>query len=374
VNEAGHAPRLRVLYLMHVDWGWIRQRPHHLAEGLAAQHELEVVYPRSWRRSALVRNESAVTRRGLLQVPLRRHLPLAAAVDTTLKRLAVRAELAAFQPDVVWLTHPRLEPLLPDELPPGAILVYDCMDDALAFPDTPVERRGLAEAEARLAWRSALVFASSARLAELLVARGFPQARLELLGNAGDAEIAPRAPAARAPGAPLRAAYFGTISSWLDFAAILHALDAIPELEVSLVGPREAPVPSHPRLAVRGPVPHERLAGLAAEADVLLVPFQRTELVESVDPVKLYEYVAFGREIVSLRWAESEKFARFAHLYDTPAELVAALDLVRRGGGRPGEHDLAERTEFLRRNSWGARAAQAGAALCRARGAWRQAS
>ena len=138
-----------------------------------------------------------------------------------------------------------------------------------------------------------------------------------------------------------------------------------PSFRWSSIGPREVSVPRHPRLNVRGPVPHERLAAVAAELDVLLVPFRRTPLVESVDPVKMYEYVAFGREVVCLRWPEVERFAPFAHLYESPAEMTDILAELARGTRRCVMSSEA-RTDFLRRHSWDARVRQAEAALARA--------
>jgi hypothetical protein len=360
-------PRLRVLYLMHVDWDWIRQRPHHLAEGLAARHEVQVLYPRSWRRSVLVENDSPVARRALVPVPLRRRLRAVARIDRVVQRRAIADEVARFRPDVVWITHPRLEPLLPDPLPPAAMLVYDCMDDAAAFPDTPVEREGLARAEERIAERAAMTFASSGALATLLRSRGFTPGRMEIVRNASCVApaAAPSPPRPRAPGDPLRAAYFGTVSSWLDFDALRAALDAVPQLTIDLVGPQEVGVPRHARLRVRPSVPHERLAALAAEADVLLAPFRRTPLIDAVDPVKMYEYVAFGRDVVCLRWPEVEQFAPFAHLYDDAAGLAAVLRELARGAVRPVAPD--GRADFLRRNRWEDRVAQVEAALARAR-------
>ena len=51
-----------LLYLMHVDWRWIKQRPHFLAEILSEDLDLAVVHPLKRGRSALPENHSAVTR------------------------------------------------------------------------------------------------------------------------------------------------------------------------------------------------------------------------------------------------------------------------------------------------------------------------
>ena len=37
----------RILYIMGIDWQWIYQRPHILAEKLAQDYDVTVVFPRS---------------------------------------------------------------------------------------------------------------------------------------------------------------------------------------------------------------------------------------------------------------------------------------------------------------------------------------
>src|SRR5580704_14812587 len=48
--------KLRLLYITHVDWGHVRQRPHHLAAALAAHVDVTVVFPISRHRSRVVSN------------------------------------------------------------------------------------------------------------------------------------------------------------------------------------------------------------------------------------------------------------------------------------------------------------------------------
>ena len=37
--------RKKILYIMHVDWNWIKQRPHFIAEELTTWYDIKVVYP-----------------------------------------------------------------------------------------------------------------------------------------------------------------------------------------------------------------------------------------------------------------------------------------------------------------------------------------
>ena len=36
--------RKKILYLMHIPWGWIKQRPHFLAELLSIDFDVDVFY------------------------------------------------------------------------------------------------------------------------------------------------------------------------------------------------------------------------------------------------------------------------------------------------------------------------------------------
>ena len=38
---------------MNVDWDWIKQRPHFIAEGLATKNEIKVIYQYRYQRDGL---------------------------------------------------------------------------------------------------------------------------------------------------------------------------------------------------------------------------------------------------------------------------------------------------------------------------------
>ena len=38
----------RILYFMHVDWNWIKQRPHFLAEGLSQHFKVDVWHEKTY--------------------------------------------------------------------------------------------------------------------------------------------------------------------------------------------------------------------------------------------------------------------------------------------------------------------------------------
>jgi hypothetical protein len=81
------------------------------------------------------------------------------------------------------------------------------------------------------------------------------------------------------------------------------------------------------------------------------MPFQVTPLIESVDPVKLYEYINFGKPILSVYYDEIARFAPFVHFYrshDEALDIISQLAAAKIGR----KYSEIEREAFLSANSW----------------------
>jgi len=157
---------------------------------------------------------------------------------------------------------------------------------------------------------------------------------------------------------PTKIAYFGTIAEWFDFDVLVAALNEIPGLEFHLLGPVSSPnVPSHARLKFHRPISHERLAEFAAGFDAFVMPFRVTPLIESVDPVKLYEYLAFGKEVLSVGYAEIDRFSHLVHFYRGPEEFVRLSTQLSKGN-LIRKNTIDARTPFLAQSTWSTRAIQ----------------
>lgn len=341
--------RPRILYLSHIDWRWIKQRPQFIAEGLAESFDVQVADRRLWRRDQLVDDHSTLTPHPIRRFPFRR-FAASAAMSRILERRRIEQLDDRFRPDLVWLCYPSFYPGLPPRLRRDAAIVYDCMDEPTAFA-FPHEQERVVESESKLLEEAALVLCSSGALADDLRARGTAQDRLRVVRNGYAGEMLPASGPAGREGR-LRAGYAGTIASWLDFASLLAALEALPQLEIHLLGPVESNVviPRHSRLVPHPPVRHAEVADRAREWDVLLMPFVRSRLIDRVDPVKLYEYVNFDRPIVAVRYPEITRFEPFVDFYSGPAELIDRLRIQLDGPRRKYTPD--QRVDFLRQNSW----------------------
>ncbi len=55
------------------------------------------------------------------------------------------------------------------------------------------------------------------------------------------------------------------------------------------------------------------------------MPFKLNDIVEAVDPVKLYEYINFNKDILTISYKEIERFSKFTYSYDGYDEFKSQL-------------------------------------------------
>jgi teichuronic acid biosynthesis glycosyltransferase TuaH len=358
----------KLLYLMHIDWQWAKQRPHFIAEGLAGHFSVYVSFCFSYRRRLMNGAPAAASLRArpILSLPFQR-LRLLKQLSRWLAiiQLAFRVRRAS----IIWITHPSMYHLVESTLGQRKMVIYDCMDDALEFPTMANDRRKideLAALEARLVRRASVVFTSSRYLRSKLESRYGDGLNIHVVNNAASVALTGSlhreyvtgdvadllGQAVNAPGK--RILYIGTISEWFDFDLILHSLELVEGVSYILVGPCEITPPTHERLFVLPPVKHADVAKLMAWADALVMPFQLTELIRSVNPVKVYEYIASSKPALVLRYGETEIFDPYVHLYEGAQEFLKLVSNVAAGEiGAKVEVDAAQ--EFVQRNTWPAR-------------------
>ncbi|HEY0118852.1 MAG TPA: glycosyltransferase, partial [Cellulomonas sp.] len=201
---------------------------------------------------------------------------------------------------VLWVNDPALAALLDTGAGP---VLYDVTDDWLA---ATLPARGLERAradEAALLRRAAVVTVCSPHLAQIKGA-GRP---VTLVTNGVDLDryrrTAPRP--ADLPAAPV-ALYAGTLhADRLDVALTARTARALRGVaRLVLLGPDALEAPDRETLQAAGVVllgarPYEEVPAYLQHADALVVPHVVSPFTESLDPLKLYEYLAVGRPVVS---------------------------------------------------------------------------
>ena len=121
---------------------------------------------------------------------------------------------------------------------------------------------------------------------------------------------------------------------------------------------------SHPNVKWLGPRPYAALPRYLRRFDVATIPFAINPITISTSPLKLFEYFAAGKPVVTTPMPECAAFPEVRIAADARA-FADALDPARRDGA-----DAAFRARvraIARANSWDARVAEALGALARAK-------
>jgi glycosyltransferase involved in cell wall biosynthesis len=360
-----------VLFFGAVDWSHTWQRPQQLASRLAAQGRVVYVDPIGLRTvrlsdaSRLMRRLRApeaepVTRPAGLSVLSGHAATLASGLGAPpewtarLMVAAVRRALSesGIEKPVIWAGTPSPAVVTALDHLPSRLLVYDCLDAVAAFrPDSSEVEM----AEAALARRAGVVLATSAVL-EARMRRW--NAHPLLVPNAADYEHFSRPVAADETPAEIRAlprpvvGYVGEVAAWFDTGLVRRLALRHPDWSIVLVGPATAEARHalpDANIHLLGRRPYSELPRYLAGFDCCLIPFRASPLTAAVSPVKLYEYLAAGRPVVSTPIPSVLPFAREV-LVGADRRFLEAVDEA--VAGRDDVAAAEARRRRARANTW----------------------
>lgn len=238
-------------------------------------------------------------------------------------------------------------------------VIYYCGDDfgALAGVDHAIAR----DMEAELADRADLILAASPDMA----AR-FPASKTLLLPHGVDHALfsTPVAPAAEVLGDRPVAGFYGALAPWIDVELIASVARRLPNWRFVLVGPEQTdvkPLRACSNILLTGARPHDALPSFSQHWTAGIIPFRDNAQIRAANPLKLREYLAAGRPIVSTAFPALAPYAAHATVVDSAERYAAALEAAR--------HDdagaAARRQASVAGESWTARAAEAAALIDR---------
>ena len=345
---------MRILYLMHVNWYWIRQRPHIFAELLSKTAKLKLLHFCMFRKGHKSPERAPdFLEASLLRVPdrLLQTFRLFGWINRIVIAAQVRSAARSIQPSIVWVTHPIFYPAIARLS--GCKIVYDCMDDHSQFSSAAAAH--LVELENALLARADLTIFSSQTLATRITARFRPD-KYAVVNNGVSESLVRRLEAAseREASHPrntiCKMGYFGTISHWFDWPLIFSLLERFPNLHLELAGPIEVEWVPHERVHYKGIFAAGDLANFVDECEFLVMPFIVNELIKSVDPVKLYEYIAYNKPSLAPRYPETERFSPWVSLYNSIDDAAETVDRLLRS--HSGHAEIACKVAFLNENTW----------------------
>jgi hypothetical protein len=260
------------------------------------------------------------------------------------------------RPPVIVTTLPIIADLV-GELP-AERWVYYCVDDFAGWPG--YDGATMQRMERDLVPRMDVTIAASDALAESLTRMG---ARPQVLTHGVDlAEWSaplksPAAPAELAGLAPPYVLFWGVIDRRMDSGWIRALSNRLTEGTIVLMGPQEDPDPvlaGLPRVAIRPPVPFDRLPALAAHAAALVMPYIDAPVTRAMQPLKLKEYLATGRPAVVRRLPATQAWADACDVCNDADAFTAAVLARLSGTLAAGQAQARQR---LALESWDRKAA-----------------
>ena len=216
-------------------------------------------------------------------------------------------------------------------------VVYDITDDWISLTQRDWLRRLTAAQDAALCRRADAVIVCSQKLYDMK--RGLTS-NLHLIPNGVDAAHYRRVqdtalplppPAAHWPRPVL--GYTGTVHpDRVDVGLIEVLARRFAHGTVALVGPNHLPAPDEARLKalgnvqMTGPIPYAQVPDYMRAFDVCITPHRMTPFTESLNPIKLWEYLAGGKPIVSTDVAGFRDYPQFVRIAGTPEAFLEACE------------------------------------------------
>ena len=269
------------------------------------------------------------------------------------------ARKAGLRSPLLWINDHCAEPLV-GHLGERAV-VYDITDDWALMPAVGEDERArIVASDARLCARANLVVVCSDALER---SRRHKCRRLVKVPNGVDAEHyrACRDGTVTERKAQPVFGYVGTLhGDRLDIELIKALAKAFPEGRVTLCGPdfltdkERAELSAQPNIERMGPVDYSEVPEVIARFDVCILPHRCTPFTESLNPIKLWEYLASSKPVAATPVAGFREKAHLCHLGAGLDGFVAACTAAL----KEDPSRACARVREAESNSWSARSTQ----------------
>ena len=139
--------------------------------------------------------------------------------------------------------------------------------------------------------------------------------------------------------------FLGAVEHWIDLDLIEYLAGRLPQYSFVFVGPAHVEtsrLSRYDNVFFLGRKSFDDLPSYIAAFDVCMNPYILDDVASGCSPLKLYEYMAAGKPIVSVRMPEAEKFVDLVEIADSYKEFAQKIEwLISRS--RKWKRDFAER-------------------------------
>ena len=268
---------------------------------------------------------------------------------------SVRAQLArtGIERPVIVTTVPNTGDYA--DLLGDSLVVYYCVDDFSLWPGLDAEI--VRDMEQRLVARADVILAASDESYRRLSLSGKPTYLIphgvDLAHFSAKVEI--EHPVLKTIPEP-RVGFFGLIDGRMDQTLVSDVARRMPDYSFVFAGPRDATaqnLATGQNVHFIGQIRYEDLPALIAGLEVLVIPYKTGSLANVLSPLKLREYLATGKPIVSTPIAAARDWAQYVAVASDAEGWMKTISALIRNGPRATTSDIQL---TLSKESWEQRA------------------
>lgn len=163
---------------------------------------------------------------------------------------------------------------------------------------------------------------------------------------------------------PKTIGYLGNIERRIDYTLLMKCIDLLPDWRLILAGPVEkkyvpAEMFDHPQITFTEAIPYQEAPVVMHSFDVAVIPFLCDEVSAGIYPLKMFEYLAAGKPVVSTNFNAEVllPLAEFVACASTPNDFARRIT---EAYDEDSEGLVQERMSLASRNTWKDRAERFG--------------
>lgn len=246
-------------------------------------------------------------------------------------------------PLFMWSFNPFFTPLF--DAFPNAIKIFDAVDNWTEHQTYRYQKARLGRIYQEIDKNADLIFSVSKNAKKL-----FPTNRnVHWIPNGVDKEhFQPCAPHPKLADLPKPIiGYHGVIEHRVDFDLVADVARSMPDVTFAFVGPvwktaNTVPVKALPNVHLAGPIPYQEIPAAVATFDAGWVPHRVNAFTKSMNPLKLLEYAAMEKPIVSTPVAGASDYKPYIRLAETAEETKEQLTQALTTKSIPALRDFAK--------------------------------
>ncbi len=353
-----YGEKMKLLYFSTVNWNWIKQRPHFISSYLS-KSDIEVDFFSltpflKQKISGVNLDNKNLNIKDKYVIPFSNKLKIIEKINSNyIKKLLNNNNY-----DIVILTHPFQINYITKKIKDNAMIIYECMDNMPYFYDNKLREKVIMKEKELCILVDSIIVTSSYLKTRLVRDYKIRKDKVTIIRNAVDISFLDDVEFKQLNLKHPNIMYIGTISDWFDYNTINEFAIGNPNITIYLIGPIEKrsldKIKKLDNIKLIGAIEHNLVKSYILNADVMIIPFIVNDVIKGVDPVKMYEYLALNKQIVSAYWEELSAFNndQLLYFYENYKEFEEKINLAL---CNKKSNDLID-TEFISMNNWNDRA------------------